>query len=272
MTIKGKKGIIYKITSPNNKIYIGQTIDFTQRCRKYKSNGFKGQIKLWNNCQKHNWNPIDSIEIIEHCLVTNLDEREKFWIQHFDSFENGLNSDLGGKGRRGFKHSDETKEKIRLANIGKKHTEKTKKKISEASKNISDETRRKMSEASKNRKHSLETKRKISEINKGAKLTDDAKRKISEANKGNKKRLNKKHNDVTKEKISLSKKGVPNVKLSVKIICINTGEIFESQKEASDKLNLNQSSISRVCLKQRKTYKGLIFMFYDEYEKTIKNE
>lgn len=50
-------------------------------------------------------------------------------------------------------------------------------------------------------------------------------------------------------------------------ICINTGEIYNSQIEAAIKLNLTQQSISRVCKKERKTYKGLIFMFYDEYVK-----
>lgn len=35
-------GFIYKTTSPNGKIYIGQTIDFKVRCRKsYKGMVFK---------------------------------------------------------------------------------------------------------------------------------------------------------------------------------------------------------------------------------------
>lgn len=269
---KEKKVVIYKITSPNNKVYIGQTIDFTQRCRKYKSNNFKGQIKLWNNCQKYNWNPIEAIKIIENCLISELNEREKYWINYFDSYKNGLNADLGGKGRSGFKHSDETKEKIRVANIGKKHTEETKQKISKAGKNISNETREKMSQASKGRKHSKETKQKISGKNKGKKLTDKQKAKISENNKGNKKRLGKLHSNETKNKISETKKGKSNTKLTKKIICLNTGDVYVSQTEASEKLNIKQNNISRVCLKQRKKYKGLVFMFYDEYLKMNINE
>ena len=44
--------------------------------------------------------------------------------------------------------------------------------------------------------------------------------------------------------------------------------------DAANKLKLRQASISRVCTKNRKTYKGLIFMFYDEYLKinNIENE
>jgi hypothetical protein len=267
-----RRGVIYKITSPNNKIYIGQTIDFTQRCRKYKGGFFEGQIKLWNSCKKHCWNPTQNIEVIEHCYESKLDEREIYWIQYFDSYIIGLNSDLGGKGRRGFKHTDETKQKIREKKIGQKHTIEAKKKISEASRNISDETRLKMSKSSLGRKHTDESKQKISQANTGKTLNEEQRKKVSEANKGNKKRLGKKHSIETKQKISNSKKGIPNIKLSSKIICLNNGLIFNSQAEASEKMNLNQPNISRVCQKQRKTYKGLIFMFYDEYLKKNKNE
>lgn len=264
-------GVIYKLTSPNNKIYIGQTINFKNRCRKYKYNEFKRQIKLWNNCVKYKWNPIDTIEIIEVCLIDDLDNREIYWINKCDSFNYGLNSDLGGKGRRGFKHSDKTKEKLRKINFGKKHTEDTKMKISQASKNISEETREKKRNASKGRKHTEETKLMIGNLNRGRKLTEEQKLKVSKANIGNKKMLGKHHSNETKKKISDSKKGVSNNAAKIKVICITTGEIYDSATDAGRILNIRPSNISRVCLKQRKSYKGLVFMFYDEYLKNGKN-
>lgn len=81
----------------------------------------------------------------------------------------------------------------------------------------------------------------------------------------------KNKSDETLKKMSEKKKGIPNTHLSIKIICVNTGIIYDSQKDAANKLGLYQSSISRVCIKKRKTYKGLVFMFYDEYLK-IKND
>lgn len=109
-------GYIYKIISPNGKIYIGQTINKKQRKYHYNSSSFKGQIKLWNSTQKHNWNPSDSFEIIEECLCGEnkcyLNEREKFWIQYYDSFKNGLNCNEGGYGNLGYIASKETKDKI----------------------------------------------------------------------------------------------------------------------------------------------------------------
>jgi group I intron endonuclease len=264
------KGVIYKLTSPNNKIYIGQTIDFEQRCKKYKYGAFKGQIRLWNNCQKHKWNPIDNIEILEICSINELDKREIYWINEYNSFIDGLNLDLGGKGKRGFKHSDETKEKIRKANIGKKHSDEAKAKISEASKNMSDETKKKISDSNKGKKITDEHKKIISVSNTGRKLSKDHKLKLSKINIGNKKRLDKKHSDETKKKISFSKKGVSNTLKKIKIICITTGDIYESATDAGKILKLNQQSISRVCNKERKTYKGLNFMFYEEYLKINK--
>jgi group I intron endonuclease len=260
-------GVIYKITSPNNKIYIGQTINFKNRCRKYKYNEFKRQIKLWNNCVKYKWNPIETIEIIEVCLINDLDKREIDWINKYDSYYNGLNSDLGGKGRRGYKHSDETKEKLRKINFGKKHTEESKMKISQSSKNMSEETREKIRNKSKGRRHTEETKLMIGNLNRGRKLTEEQKLKVSNANIGNKKRLGKYHSDETKKKISESKKGVSNITKKIKIINVTTGEIYDSATDAGRILNIRPSNISRVCLKQRKSYKGLVFMFYDEYLK-----
>lgn len=72
--------------------------------------------------------------------------------------------------------SEETKQKLREANIGKKKSEETKQKIREACKgrHYSEETRRKMSEAHKGKTnpmfgktHSEVARRKLSEANKG---------------------------------------------------------------------------------------------------------
>jgi group I intron endonuclease len=269
-----KTSVIYKITSPNGKIYVGQTVNFSDRIKKYKYNGFKVQKKLWNNCQKYNWSPIDNIEIIETCLIDELNDREIYWINYFDSYKNGLNLDLGGNGKFGYKHSDETKEKLRLANLGKKHTEEAKAKISVWNKNRPQEISDRIGQSHLGKKHTEETKAKIRETKKNNpyKMTPEQRLKISVSNLGSKRNLGKKHTDETKNKISNSKKGVSNSLIKIKIICITTGVVYDSQTDAAKILNLKQTSISRVCTKVRKTYKGLVFMFYDEYLKTINND
>ena len=105
---------------------------------------------------------------------------------------------------------------------------------------FSDKTKRKMSKAKKGRKRSEEEKRKISETckgkNKGKKLSEETKLKLSEACKG------RKFSDETKRKMSEAK-----IKLSKKVICITTGEIFNSLKEAGSYYNVAQSNISSCC-------------------------
>ena len=73
--------------------------------------------------------------------------------------------------------------------------------------------------------------------------TAETKNKISEAHKG------KHHTEETKKKIRETCKG----KLSKKILCVETGEIFNSLSEASEQLGVNISNISSCCTGKRKT-------------------
>ena len=70
---------IYKIIQPNNKIYIGKSIDIEKRWEKnYKKSNCKNQSKLYNSLQKYGWeNHIK--EIIEECKEDKLLERETYW-------------------------------------------------------------------------------------------------------------------------------------------------------------------------------------------------
>lgn len=167
--MRTEKGYIYKIISPNNKIYIGQTKNFEKRKLSYKYLQFKNQIKLWNNCKKYNWNPIDTIEIIDECDVrckNILDMLEIYWIKEYNSFanKNGLNLTKGGFGSEGIKQSPESIAKRVLSNTGKKRTQETKDKISigNKGKTRSKETIEKYRKNNLGKILSKETKEKIS--------------------------------------------------------------------------------------------------------------
>ena len=93
--------------------------------------------------------------------------------------------------KKGRRHSDEAKNKMREAKKGKKLSEETKNKMREAKKgkHHSDETRKKLSEANIGEKnpfygkhHSEETKKKLSEARKN--ISEETKKKMGEANKG----------------------------------------------------------------------------------------
>ena len=120
---------------------------------------------------------------------------------------------------------------------GMHHSEEAKRKISEAKKGIkySEEAKRKMSESHKG---------KIS-CNKGKKFSEEHKKKISEAHKG------RKLSDEHKQKISEAHKGKLNKKISKKVICVTTGEIFNSFKDARN--YYKSSNISDCCKGVRKS-------------------
>ena len=94
-------GYIYKITNTlNDKVYIGQTIKAVQkRFTQHKNNSNKeyfSQIVLYKAFNKYG---IENFicEEIEEVPNDKLDEREKYWIEYYDSYFNGYNSTLGGR-------------------------------------------------------------------------------------------------------------------------------------------------------------------------------
>lgn len=72
---------IYKITSPSNKIYIGQSINIEKRWEGHKNYTGIGP-KLKNSYNSHGFeNHIR--EIIEECNIDQLNEREIYWKQYY---------------------------------------------------------------------------------------------------------------------------------------------------------------------------------------------
>lgn len=118
------EGIIYKWTNTlNGKVYIGQTVRPEIRYKRHLDEAFK------NNSDYHFHRALRkygidafSYEVIEKVPVSELDDREVFWIAYYDSFNNGYNSTEGGKGNRGYIWSDEAKEaqSERMTDINRK--------------------------------------------------------------------------------------------------------------------------------------------------------
>ena len=102
---------IYKITSPNKKIYIGQSWDIERRWKKYRILNCKSQLKLYASFLKYGVDK-HKFEILQLCDKEQLNELEKYYVDLYQTFNNkyGLNLNDGG-GANG-KHSEETKRKI----------------------------------------------------------------------------------------------------------------------------------------------------------------
>lgn len=93
---------IYKITNIlNNKCYIGQSIDikirWIQHIYEGKRNNPKG--KLYSAIFKEGIENF-SFEVIEECFLDEkiLNEKERYWIEYYNAFNEGYNSTKGGQG------------------------------------------------------------------------------------------------------------------------------------------------------------------------------
>ena len=103
---------IYKITSPNGKIYIGQSEDLTRRNKEYsKLQNCKTQIRLYNSLLKHGWEN-HQFDIIEYCSKDQLNCSERFWQDEFDVLSGGLNLILQECGESRKVISKETRSKM----------------------------------------------------------------------------------------------------------------------------------------------------------------
>jgi group I intron endonuclease len=225
---------IYKITSPTNRVYIGQSVKIEDRIKSYKNLKCKEQPKIYKSLLKYGFEN-HKIEILIECDTNKLNELERYYQEIYDSIENGLNCIYTKTNDRSGKSSEETKLKISINNtrpfLGKKHTE---------------ESKLKMSNSLKGKKTRL-----------GAILSQETKDKISNAHKG------KKASIETKLKMSIVRKGVkrPNQKNKGRLVLdLATGVFYNSIKEASEILGYNKVTLRGYLAGNRKNITSLIFV------------
>lgn len=101
---------IYKIENLiNGKVYIGQSVDIETRWRAHKNkinqkNSIEIHYPLYQDFIRYGLENF-SFEIIEECNIEELNEKEKMWINKYNSFyyakdSNGYNLTTGGEGTR----------------------------------------------------------------------------------------------------------------------------------------------------------------------------
>lgn len=105
---------IYKIVSPTNKVYIGQSWNIENRKSGYKMLTQKKQSKLYNSLKKYGFS--SHVFKIIHELPKDIDQNilDQYEILYWSQYKN-LSYDMLNirfPGARG-KHSEETKEKMR---------------------------------------------------------------------------------------------------------------------------------------------------------------
>ncbi len=232
-------GYIYTITNKiNGKKYIGQaTLGFDKR---YGSNlvNNTSNVHLRRAIEKHG---IDNFQIEkEFCLAYDkeeLDSLEIFWLNFFGGAESDATYNFRDGGSFGA-HNSESRKRISLGKIGKKHTNETLKKMRIAKlkyyssltqvekNNIYDKSRSGVVVLPR-------TKFLISTAKIGHAVSSEAREKISQTLKGR-----RRSRESIEKQVAAQNKPV---------ICLNTNVIYKSIKEASLAAKVDCSGISKCC-------------------------
>lgn len=187
--------VVYIKHFENGKKYVGITNNFERRMDRHEKDARYGStLPIHRAMRKYNH---ETEIVFESECYDDVLKYERIIIQNFKDLGDELyNLTDGGKGRLGLQHSEETKKKLREANLGEKNpmwgkhlSEETKQKLREAlsgdksylyGKTIPNEIRKKISEANKGKlvgeknpmygkTHTDEVKQLLKEIQKGEK-------------------------------------------------------------------------------------------------------
>lgn len=229
---------IYKIVSPNNRVYIGQSRNIYKRWGSYKSPKTIKQPRLYSSILKYG---IENhiFEVIEECEIEQLNIRERYWQEFYNVMsEEGLNCTLTPTDESPKEISEETRKKLRLSKLGENNPM--------YGKTPSEETKQLISEKNKERYKDKENHpmfgRTFSREKGGF--------------KGNKNPFyGKKHTQETMEKINK------------KVIDTHTGIIYKSLKQASEVSNIKIATLSAYLLGKRNN--KTTFLYVCEVDKLI---
>ena len=235
---------IYKITSPTNKIYIGQSINIKRRIARYKCLDCKNQYKLHNSLLKYGWD-LHIFEIICECNDDILNELEKYYIKYYDTFdtEHGLNLTDGGDSKRIV--SLETRLKMSISGKGKSIGRKA-----------SPETIQKLSDSHMGIKPSKENLKKRSVALMGNKSKTGQKLSVETIEKLKVFRKKFRHSEKSKSKMSVDRKLLNAKKHNTYEIYNQNNELIYKFKGVFDtemkKLNLPSTSFRKTYMNNTK--------------------
>ena len=204
---------LYVHISPSNKRYYGITRQKNVKTRWKNGKGYKNNKYFGRSIEKYGWNNIKHIVLFNDLTETEAKLLEQCYIALYDTTDpnKGYNITLGGEGALGISPSEETRQKLSIAGKIAWNNE---------------ERKHNMSEAHKGKPISEEHKRILIKSRKGKHHTEEAKRKMSENH------------------ANVSGRNNPSAK---SIICITTGLLFFTIKEASEYYNIDNSGIAKCC-------------------------
>lgn len=84
-----KRAVIYKITSPTGRIYIGKTVDFVNRMTSYRNLNNHQQPLIHSSIAKYGWEN-HQVEVLEESTPEELINLEITYIKQYNSYFNKI--------------------------------------------------------------------------------------------------------------------------------------------------------------------------------------
>ena len=248
---------VYMHVTPSDKVYIGLTGNAPE-VRWANGHGYPYNKYFTNAIRKYGWKEIKHFIIADNLTREEACELEIKLIEEYDATnpKKGYNIALGGQSSMlGRHHSEETKKKMSIKASEREYSQEYRDKISKQKKEqyqTNPEIRIKIKlalEKARKADHSWteERRQKFSKARLGHTVSEDTRAKMREAH------LGKTYTDETKKKIADSKQK--------QIVCLETGSVYESIKNAAAYLDVEHSWLGEICRKKKGTVNGLHFCF-----------
>lgn len=248
----------------NGKRYIGQTNKKNPEQRWQNGKGYAPKEnekqgknrKFYNAILKYGWDNFEHIILETNILsLKEANQKEQYWIAYYDTFNNdekGYNMTPGGDNHL---LSDDAKERLRqtLIQTYKNNPEKV------------EYQKQKQAEISGKPVYCFELDKKYISLSEAARENNVDVSAITRCLlRQNQLTTNGLHWKYADENITLEEIEKTRKKSKKKVLCVETNIIYDSPKDAANKLNLDNNAIGKCCRGVCKTYKNYHWRYINE--------
>ena len=231
------KWSVYKHTSPSGKVYIGIAKDIKHRWRGDGS-GYKGSTRIANAIKKYGWSNFEHEILFSGLTREQACEKEVELIAMHKSTDPRFGYNLMSGGQYGT-HTEETRAKLSARLLGH---------------NVSEKSRKATSDRQSKAVVCLETGVVYKSAQEAADVLGIGRTSVGRAARGTASSAGGLHFRFKADvDAGIIRSFVPADSRYKKVLCVDTGEIYQNVSDASRKTGLNRRAISYACAGRHET-------------------